>query len=214
MKLQRGFTLIEILVAVMIAAVLAVMSFGAMREALAHRETIKVRAARLTEVQAAMRSIVQDFSQLAPRPIREPLGEGYRPALAGMTATSPEVTFTRGGWSNPVGASRSTLQRVRYALRDGVLYRDYWLVLDAQLLPEPGTRRLLGGVKDFQLRYMDDSRNWQDSWPPATATAAANSPAAAAAISQRQMRARPIAIEVTLVLQDWGTITRLIEVAG
>ncbi len=214
MKTSRGFTLIEILVAVMIAAILAVMSFGAMREALQHRETIRTRGARLTEVQAAMRSLVQDFSQLQPRPVREPLGEGYRATLMGTTAASPEVTFTRGGWANPVGAPRSTLQRVRYALREGVLYRDYWAVLDAQLQPEPATRRLLAGVKDFQVRYLDDSRNWQDSWPPALNTTNTTSQAAAAAISERQTRLRPIAIEVTLVLQDWGTIKRLIEVAG
>jgi general secretion pathway protein J len=214
MKSSRGFTLIEILVAVTIAAILAVMSFGAMREALEHREMLRTRAARLSEVQATMRNLVQDLSQLQPRPVREPVGEGFQAALVGTTAASPEVTFTRGGWSNPVGAPRSTLQRVRYALRDGVLYRDYWGVLDAQLLPDPATRRLLDDVKDFQVRYMDDSRNWQDSWPPVSQGFSTAAQGAANAINERQLRRRPIAVEVTLVLTDWGTITRIIEVAG
>src|SRR5262245_52598342 len=112
MKASRGFTLIEILVAVMIAAILAVMAFGCIREARAERDTIRGCMRRLTELQTPMRSLVQDFSQLQPRPVREPLGEGFRGALVGATAASPEVTFTRGGWANPAGAQRSTLQRV------------------------------------------------------------------------------------------------------
>jgi general secretion pathway protein J len=206
----RGFTLIEVMVAVMIAAILAVMAFSAMSQALDNREKLRVRAARLMSVQAAMRSLVQDFSQMQPRPVREPLGDGYQGALLSTVATVPEVIFTRGGWSNPAGQPRSNLQRVRYSLRDGVLYRDHWVVLDAQLQPDPLPRRLLDGVKDFQLRYMDDARNWQTSWPPPSAGSTANG----STTNERTLRWRPIAVEVTLTLKDWGTITRLIEVAG
>lgn len=205
MKSNRGFTLIEVLVAIMIAAILSVMAFTAMREGLDHREVIKTRTARLAAVQATMRTFVQDFSQIQPRPVRAPLGEGYQPAVTGATTAAPEVSFTRGGWSNPVGSQRSTLERVRYVLSDGVLYREYWLVLDPQLQPGPVQRTLLDGVEAFQVSYMDDSRTWQDSWPPQTTLAISG---------ERQWRARPIAIRVTITLKDWGTLTRVIEVAG
>lgn len=208
MKSSRGFTLIEIMVAVLIAAILAAMAFTAMSEALDHRETIRVRTARLAAVQATMRSLVQDFSQLQPRPVREPIGDGFQAALIGATAASPEVVFTRGGWSNFAGEARSNLERVRYALRNGVLYRDHWTVLDAQLEPQPVSRQLLDDVKDFQVRYMDNARNWQDAWPPQSPTVPDST------TSQRQLRWRPIAVEVTLELKDWGTLTRVIEVAG
>jgi general secretion pathway protein J len=122
----------------------------------------------------------------------------------------PDVIFTRGGWSNPAGQPRSTLQRVRYSLRDGVLYRDHWVVLDAQLQPDPLPKRLLDGVTDFQVRYMDDARNWQTSWPPPSAGNATSG----ITTNERTLRWRPIAVEVSLTLKDWGTITRVIEVAG
>lgn len=210
MKSQRGFTLIEVLVAVAIAAILSVMAFTAMREALNHRETIKTRAARLAAVQATMRSFVQDFSQVQPRPVREPIGEGYQPALSGGITAARDVAFTRGGWPNPAGAERSTLQRVRYSVIDGVLYRDYWLVLDSQLSPEPVRRTMVDGVLDFTVSYMDDSRSWQDSWPVGGTTVQSGNPAS----QERQMRSRPIAVRVTLTLQDFGTLTRVIEVAS
>ncbi|HXC60500.1 MAG TPA: type II secretion system minor pseudopilin GspJ [Steroidobacteraceae bacterium] len=205
MKQQRGFTLIEIMVAVLITAILAVMAFEAMQQALQNRERIRVHAERLRAVQYAMRSLVQDFSQLMPRPVRVPLGDGFQPALLATTAAAAEVSFTRGGWMNPAGLQRSTLQRVRYAVRDGKLQRDYWLVLDATLDPQPRTRELLTGVKAFRLRFMNDGRNWQDTWPP---------PAISGTDDERWLRWRPIAVEVTLELEDWGRLVRIVEVSG
>jgi general secretion pathway protein J len=201
MNRQRGFTLVEVMIAVLIAAILSVMAFEAMQEALKNRDRVRVHAVRLQALQFTMRSLVQDLSQLNPRPVREPLGPGFQPALAGGT----DLVFTRGGWMNPVGVDRSTLQRVRYALRDGKLYRETWRVLDAQLYPEPDSKQLLDGVRGFTLRYMNDGRSWQDNWPPA---------ALGGQRTQRELGWRPIAVEVTLDLEDFGKLTRLIEVAG
>lgn len=205
MKQQRGFTLVEIMIAVLIAAILSVMAFEAMQQALDNRERVRAAEQRVRAVQNTMRSFVQDFSQLVPRPVREPLGSEYQPAVQARTTTTSEVSFTRGGWMNPAGLSRATLQRVRYAVRDGRLYRDYWTVLDAQLEPQPQSKELLTGVKDFRVRFMNDGRNWQDGWPP---------PSLNTAPDERWMRWRPIAVEVTVELEDWGKLTRIVEVAG
>jgi general secretion pathway protein J len=205
MRRQRGFTLVEIMIAVLISAIVSVMAFGAMREALAHRTIIRERSARLVALTNTISTLTRDLGQMQPRPVREPVGSGHQPVLRGTTSATPEIVFTRGGWSNPVGNSRSSLQRVRYVLRDGVLYREYWLVLDAQIEPQPVSRRLLDRVRDFQVRYMDDGRNWQSSWPPATPSGSTG---------PRELRWRPIAVEVSLTLEDWGVVTRIIEVAG
>ena len=205
MKHSRGFTLIEIMVAVLIAAILATMAFTAMQQALANRDRVRDGEARLRAVQYTMRSLVQDFAQLQPRPVRPPVGEGgYLAALEADPSIS-EVTLTRGGWMNPVGLSRSTLQRVRYVLRDEVLYREYWTALDATLEPQPVSRQLLDHVKRFQVRYLNDGLQWQDNWPPITVTETG---------AEREFRWRPLAVEITLELEDYGQLVRLIEVAG
>ena len=204
MNRSRGFTLIEIMVAVLIAAILAAMAFTAMQQALANRDRIRDGETRLRTVQHTMRSLVQDLAQLQPRPVRQPVGEGYLPALQGNVAT-PEVLLTRAGWMNPVGLERSTQQRVRYALRDEVLYREYWTALDATLDPLPVSRALLDHVKLFQVRYLNDGLQWQDDWPP---------PAQDPTHPERELRWRPVAVEVTLELEDYGRLVRLIEVAG
>lgn len=203
MKRPSGFTLVEILVAIAIAAILATMAFTAMSEAMQNRQRIKQAQERLLGLQFTVRSLVQDFSQLAPRPVRVPIGEGYDAAVLGQLGNFSEVLLTRAGWTNPAGLSRSGLQRVRYAVRDGVLYRDYWLSLDAQPEPQPVERALIDGVEGFTIRYMNDGRQWQDNWPP---------PQPDAENPMRYLRWRPIAVEITLRLRDWGTITRIVEV--
>jgi general secretion pathway protein J len=201
-RLHRGFTIIELMVAMLITAIVFALGYGTLNQALGNREIITARAERLQAVQATIRGLVQDFSQLAPRPVRDPLGEGHLPALLGAPA---QATLTRGGWMNPAGVQRPTLQRVRYVLEDGKLYREQWAVLDATLLPPPMRRQLLDGVRAFSLRYKNDGRTWQTDWPPA---------ASSGTRTERDLRWRPIAVEVTLELEDWGTIVRLIEVPG
>ena len=80
---------------------------------------------RLHEVQTAMRVLEQDIVQLAPRPIRQPVGDGWLPALIGQADPNaqPILALTRGGWNNPNGVQRPGLQRVAYFLEKNTLRR-------------------------------------------------------------------------------------------
>ena len=204
MSRQRGFTLIEIVIAVLITAILFTMAYGAIQQALANRDRLTENADRLQALQFTMRNLVQDFTQVAPRMVREPLGDSHQAAVV-SAANSGQVMLTRGGWMNPLGAERSTLQRVRYRLEDGKLLREYWLVLDPLLEPTPVRRELIDGVRSFSLRFYNDGRNWQDSWPPASLSTTP---------SDTDLQWRPAAVEITLELEDWGRITRVVEVPG
>ena len=204
----RGFTLIELMVALFIAAIMFAMGYGALTQGLKSHETLKDQQARLLGLQTAVRLLEQDFVQLTPRPVRQAIGDDpAQPALqSGTPGTQPVVALTRGGWANPAGAQRTGLQRVAYLLEDGTLRREYWTVLDPTLASTTVKRDLLEHVKAFSIRYMNVNRQWQDQWPPATV---------AGAIAQEIiLRERPIAVEVTLDTEDWGTITRVIEIAG
>jgi general secretion pathway protein J len=205
MRGARGFTLVELLVAMFITAIVFALGYGAINQAVKNRGAIEQNQDRLIAVQGAIRTMVQDFTQLTPRPVRQPLGEGYLPAISADARAEALVTFTRSGWANPAGIPRAALQRVRYVYKDKQLRREYWSELDATLDPPPRSRVLLEQVKSVKLRFMDDGHNWREQWPPATLTTTP---------TPRDMRWRPIAVEVTLELEDWGTLVRLIEVAG
>lgn len=201
MKRARGFTLIEVLVAMLIMGVLFAIGYGTINQAIRNRGTVQRQQDRLVMLQRTMRLFVQDFAQLAPRPVRDALGTGEEPAILSGTAGGVLVTFTRGGWSNPAGVQRATLQRVRYLLKDGHVRREAFPVLDAATDAQPSGRDLIDGVKSLTFRYLDDGKTWREIWPPGNTGS-----------GKPDLRWRPIAVEVTLELQDWGRIQRIIEV--
>jgi len=198
----RGFTLVELLVAMAIFAILSMLAYGGYNEAVKGREIARASMARLEALQTTVRLLTQDFEQLAPRPVRDVLGDSRLPALLADQRGQNLFALTRAGWSNPAGLQRATLQRVAYILEGGKLRREHLTVLDATLASEPLKRELIDRVKSVRVRFMDRQQQWQEQWPPL------NAPPATIA------RARPLAVEVGLDLEDFGEVTRLIEVGG
>jgi len=220
----RGFTLVELVVALFISAIMFVFAYRALMQAISSRREVEEQSARLQALQTAMRIIEQDFELLQPRPVRNLIGDGYLPAISasatgGVTgsistqlsgsslsgATPPLVTFTRAGWTNPVGIQRSEMQRVSYSIENGALTRSYYPVLDATEAVLPVKRLLIDHVKTFSLRFMDAGYNWRTTWP---------SIGLGAVPQLDQLRFRPIAVEVKIEIEGWGMLTRHIEVAG
>jgi general secretion pathway protein J len=221
MRSHRGFTLVELLVALFIAAVMFAMGYGAIKQALTTHASLKDQQAHLLELQNAVRIMEQDFVQVAPRPVRQAIGdEPAQPALAGgalgtqaalsssTTGAPPIVAFTRAGWANPKGLQRTGLQRVAYFLENGTLRREHWSVLDPTLASSTTRRELLTHVKAVTIRYMDVNHQWQEQWPPATNTTLVNQ------ALEATLRERPLAVEITLDTEDWGKVVRIVEIAG
>jgi general secretion pathway protein J len=201
----RGFTLVELMVAILILAIMATMAYGAIQNAVNNREVLQENEKRLLEVQTAMRVMSQDFVQLAPRPVRQPVGDGWLPAINAIPNTSPMVTFTRGGWANPAGIQRPALQRVAYVFENNTLRREHWVVLDATLASETVKRELVTKVRSARFRFMDAGHQWREQWPVPGIPIPNALPG--------EDLSRPIAVEVTIELEDWGTIRRVFEVA-
>lgn len=199
---DAGFTLLEVLVAVAIFAIVGMLAMTGYNELLKQSDRVEVSATRTRAIQAAMTRMAQDFATLEPRPVREPLGEELDSALRARKDTEQLVEFTHSSWSNPAGVPRPTLQRVAYRLQDNKLRRDYWGVLDRTMTDDPTSVVLLDRVKSIKLRFMGADRDWKEQWPPL-------------GYSGRDAKVvRPLAVEITIELEDWGKITRIIEVSG
>jgi len=199
---SRGFTLLEVLVAIAIFAFVEVMAMSGYTQLQKQSEYQQTRLERIREVQRAVQTLTQDFTQLEPRAIREPLGEQRLPAVIAGESPEYRVEFTRAGWSNTAGLARPTLQRVGYRFDQDGLWRDYWRVLDRTQTSEPVRVKLLTGVRSVTFRFLSPSQEWVDRWPQLGGN------------PLDQERLRPAAVEVTLDLEDWGEIRRVIEVAG
>lgn len=198
----RGFTLIEVLVALAIFGMLAAIAYGTLGQTLSNAEVLTERMQRLQSLQRTMRYLSEDFMQLSPRPVRDDLGENLRPALHTDLESDFAVELTHGGWSNPAALPRGTQQRVAYRLEENELVRYHWTVLDRTLGNEPVGRALLDEVDSIVFRFMQDNGDWTEQWPPE------NRPGILG------LQQRPRAVEIVLTLTDATEIRRLLEVAS
>ncbi len=204
---ERGFTLLELLVALFIAAVMFAMGYGAIRQALNGRDAIREQQTKLLEIQTTMRVLEQDFVQLTPRPVRAPTGYTWMPALQATASTQPVVALTRAGWTNPNGLQRPGLQRVAYYFENGTLRREYWTVLDPTQTSTTVKRDVMTHLKAVSFRFMDQAKQWQEQWPVASATQGSLQ-------QEMVLQGRPIAVEITLDTEDWGKLVRILEITG
>jgi general secretion pathway protein J len=150
-----------------------------------------------------MRTVVQDLVQLQPRPTRDELGAASQPALLASPNAQFALEFSRGGWSNPGAFTRGTVLRVAYSFEQDKLVRLRWPVMDRTVSTPPLRTELLTRVENMEIRFLDQSGEWQLDWPPLQ-------------ISQdpQGLIARPRAVELTIELEDFGRVSRLVETSG
>lgn len=191
---ERGFTLLELLVALAIFAILAVMAYRGLDVVLAADRTAQAQAQRLATLQAVYRLMGRDIEQTAARSIRDQFGD-RQPALLG---DSSALELSRTGRRNPAHLPRSRIQRIGYQLGDDRLVRSGWAVLDRAQDAEPARSDVLEQVDELGFRYLDRKQGWQTHWP------IENDDASRLTL--------PMAVEVTLNLKDFGQVVWLFRV--
>ncbi len=193
-----GFTLLELLVALTIFAIVAVLAYGGLNQILKADAQLRAQQARLAAVQWVFSQMSQDFSQHLGREARDEFGDRL-PALQG---SHNQVQFSRAGWANPLQQPRSQLQRVEWTLAQQQLSRAYWLSVDRARDALPQRAVLLEPVTALRLRYFDNRQQWHEVWPPLRVLNTAG----------RELPPSLAGVEVVLDLPDWGPLRRLFEV--
>jgi general secretion pathway protein J len=103
----RGFTLIEILVALLILGIMSALGYETYHAARISAERSEEALKRSREIEFGMRMMIMDFVQMVPRPVRDPLGESRIPALLGYAGngTSAGVGNTVLGSGGAIGSN-------------------------------------------------------------------------------------------------------------
>ena len=194
---QRGFTLVEVLVALTIFALMSVLAYRGLTAVMQTREHLTEDNRRWRDIALTVAQLEQDLSQVVDRPVRDS-GDLLQPALLGNPQTThtdaAQLSFSRMGlaWQTGVLAD---VQRHGYRLNNGTLEQLVWPVLDQAPRSAPAVNKLLERVTRFELRYLDRIGNWQTRWPlPGVAAATATLPAA---------------LEVVIELEGGTTVTRV-----
>ena len=198
-KMNNGFTLLELLVAMTVFATMSIMAYGGLTNVITNSEAAEQSLERLHEVQLAIFNIERDMLQIAERNIRDELGQKKSYLEAGSDIDLL-IELTRNGRRNPANLLRSHLIRVAYKLDEENLVRLTWPHLDRVQGMTANETTILTDVASAELRFLDDEDEWHLQWPPI------NTPSGTTAILN--------AIEYKITLNDWGVISRLFSVSS
>ncbi len=190
---HRGFTLIEVLVAIAVFASLSVAAYTVLNQVQRSNAQSLVTTERLEQFQKAWAIIDSDFRQMALRQWRH---EGQEPSeylLAWgqglLESDTSGALFTRLGYDNPLSQlPRGEVTKVGYRVIDEKLERVWWRYPDTSVSEPAIERVLLSGVESFNLEFYDGNE-WLEEW---------------------QVKYElPYAVRMTIELQQWGEIERL-----
>ena len=148
-QFSGGFTLIEVLIAMLIFAVLSTMTFQALEGSLRVQERAEQHARSLNAFQVAWTVMLHDFVNLARRPVRGVFGDLQRAFV--QQDGDCEISFTRVSGEGSIFFARAGLQRVSYCLLEGNLYRLVWPVLDRVQATEAQQGLLMENVDTFTV---------------------------------------------------------------
>lgn len=192
---QRGFTLLELLIAVAILSLIAVGAYKLLSDTVMVRERGQAHQQQLRDLQKAMMLIQRDLQQATPRAVRDEFGD-LQPAV--YLPQQNVLEFSRRGWRNPLQQTRSEIVRLRYRVEAGDLLRERWEVLDRSRQTQPEKIVLLEKITDFSLQVVADGSR-SDTWPRLNQTS-----------TDRSKLPLPQAVEMTFRHPSFGLIRRII----
>lgn len=190
MTRRAGFTLVEVLVALAIFAMIASAGVGLLSFAIDNRLAVRDASERTADFQRTRALLRADLGQAAPRRVR---GADGAPQAAFELGGEALFAVTRRGWINPGEAQRASMQRVDYRLIDGRLERRVRERLDGARPAEPQV--LLENVESAQVTAILDGDPIAD-WRPT------------------RNRPLPDAVRIDLTLEGYGPVSQLFLVAG
>jgi general secretion pathway protein J len=189
---HRGFTLIEVLVAVLIFALLTAAAYAAVDTLLRSRQALHARAESLQQLQTAMGRFERDLRQAMSVPVRDEYGD----AQALLRGNASAIELTRAGLANPLGQTRARIERVQWALQEKTLNRASFGVLDRAANSRPQIVPMLQDVAAIRISYFDGGQ-WRNQWPRPDAP-------------PDQPKLLPMAVAMEIETADYGLLRRVV----
>lgn len=160
----EGFTLVEIMVAISVFAIISVASYASINGVLNARDVIEEKQARLLSLQRVHSLLKNDFRYAVKRAIRDEFGDLQNPMLIENGDNLLSLTTLYPDQNN-----QGKLSRVEWTLQDNILWRNEYLVLDRSVEAKKNARSVMENIEEVTIYHyvFEDDRvqrktNWDD----------------------------------------------------
>ena len=164
MRLRAGFTLIEMLIALAILALVSTLAYRAVASLTDSEAQLAAEGVYWRTLDAFFARLEGDARAAVGREAR--VGVRSEPAWIGgiNDAGDAELKVSRAGPEFTI-ESGSGGQRIGYRLRNGVVEVQYWPYLDQPATVAPQSYALVTGITRFRVTYLAALGTWRDRWP-------------------------------------------------
>lgn len=191
---QQGFTLIEVMVAIMLMALVSVIAWRGLDSVTRADQHLQASTEQTEGLLRALNQMQRDISLRASVELAEP-GTAKDAGLAAVTMRSSDSKGFRLEVIRSAPATGDGLQRVRWWLKGDSLYRAAAPARDR--FPLPAAKDgvvVLAGVSDVQVRVWDKDKGWRQL--------------------SGNKREEPLGLEISLVRQTPQGVERYRQVVG
>ncbi len=160
-KSEQGFTLIEVMVAIMLMALVSVIAWRGLDSVTRADQHLQASTEQTEGLLRALNQMQRDISLRASVELAEP-GTAKDAGLAAVTVRSSDSKGFRLEVIRSAPATGDGLQRVRWWLKGDSLYRAAAPARDR--FPLPAAKDgvvVLAGVSDLQVRVWDKDKGWR-----------------------------------------------------
>lgn len=160
MKYKKGFTLVELLVAIAIFAVLSMLGWKVFDYLLKVKDRNAEHENHLFELQDAYQQILRDSLQIIPLTAND-----GRELQAALVLNDRSFTFSKAGVSDPLKQGLSPYERIEYRFdaEQKKVYRLKYSNLNIPNRVQPISSTLLQNVDDFRVAVLNPQELSQ--WP-------------------------------------------------
>ena len=191
---QRAFTLIELLIALAIFAVISALAYRSLAALFDSREALERDSRKWRDVALFVGRFERDLNAVVPRLASGPSGTPLSPVSSLLDlggATAKGLAITRSGALLNQNALAAP-QRIAYRFLEGRVERLAWPAADSAPRAEPVATPVLEAVRTLEFRFLT-AGEWRPDW---------GLPGAGAAL--------PSAVEVSVTLESGERVTRLV----